>query len=114
MFLKQCDVSTSAFSASPILKSLPDTPGGAMNFVVLGNGKTGSLVAEIAKERGHNVLVVTSAQNKNGAALTADSLGGVDAVIDFTTPEAAVPNIEACTKAGANIVVGTTGWYKEL
>ncbi len=85
-----------------------------MNFVLLGNGKTGSLVADIAKERGHSLLVVTSAQNKNGAALTADSLAGVDAVIDFTTPEAAVPNIEACAKAGANIVVGTTGWYKEL
>lgn len=85
-----------------------------MNVVVLGNGKTGSLVADIAKERGHSVLVVTSAQNKNGEALTSDSLAGVDAVIDFTTPEATVPNIEACARAGANIVVGTTGWYKEL
>ncbi len=85
-----------------------------MNFVLLGHGKTGSLVAEIAKERGHNVLAISSAQNKNGAALTSDSLAGVDAVIDFTTPEAVLPNIEACARAGANIVVGTTGWYKEL
>jgi 4-hydroxy-tetrahydrodipicolinate reductase len=85
-----------------------------MNVVVLGNGKTGSLVSDIARERGHSVLTVTSAQNKNGAALTSDSLAGVDAVIDFTTPEAALPNIEACAHAGANIVVGTTGWYKEL
>jgi 4-hydroxy-tetrahydrodipicolinate reductase len=85
-----------------------------MNFVLLGNGKTGSLVADIAKERGHSVLVVNSAQNKDGAALTSDSLAGVDAVIDFTTPEAVIPNIEACARAGANIVVGTTGWYQEL
>ncbi len=85
-----------------------------MNFVLLGNGKTGSLVADIARERGHKVLVVTSAQNKDGAALTADNLAGVDAVIDFTTPEAVIPNIEACARAKANIVVGTTGWYQEL
>jgi 4-hydroxy-tetrahydrodipicolinate reductase len=85
-----------------------------MNFVLLGNGKTGSLVADIAKERGHSVLVVRSAQNNNSAALTSDTLAGVDAVIDFTTPDAVVPNIEACARAGANIVVGTTGWYQEL
>jgi 4-hydroxy-tetrahydrodipicolinate reductase len=85
-----------------------------MNFVLLGHGKTGSLVEQIARERGHNVLVVSSAENKNAAALTSDTLAGVDAVIDFTTPEAVVPNIEACARAGANIVVGTTGWYKDL
>jgi 4-hydroxy-tetrahydrodipicolinate reductase len=85
-----------------------------MNFVLLGNGQTGSLVGEIAKERGHSVLVVNSAENKSGAALTSDSLAGVDAVIDFTTPDAVISNIEACARAGANIVVGTTGWYQEL
>ncbi len=85
-----------------------------MNFLLLGHGKTGSLVEQIARERGHNVLVVSSAENKNGTALTADTLAGVDAVIDFTTPEAVVPHIEACARAGANIVVGTTGWYKDL
>jgi len=85
-----------------------------MNFVLLGNGKTGSLVGEIAKERGHSVLVVNSAENKSGAALTSDSLAGVDAVIDFTSPDAVISNIEACARAGANIVVGTTGWYQKL
>jgi 4-hydroxy-tetrahydrodipicolinate reductase len=85
-----------------------------MNFVLLGCGKTGSLVVEVAKERGHHVLVIEETENKNGAALTRDSLADVDAVIDFTTPEAVVPNIEACVRAGANMVVGTTGWYGEL
>jgi 4-hydroxy-tetrahydrodipicolinate reductase len=85
-----------------------------MNLVLLGFGKTGSLVAEVAKERGHQVLVIEEAQNKNGAALTRDALAGVDAVIDFTTPEAVIPNIEACVRAGVNMVVGTTGWYGQL
>ena len=85
-----------------------------MNFVLLGCGKTGSLVAEVAKERGHQLLIIEEEQNKNGVALTRDSLAGVDAVIDFTTPEAVLPNIEACVRAGVNMVVGTTGWYGEL
>ncbi len=85
-----------------------------MNLVLLGYGKTGSLVVEVAKERGHQVLVIEEDKNKNGAALTRDSLAGVDVVIDFTTSEAVVPNIEACIKAGVSMVVGTTGWYGEL
>ena len=48
-----------------------------MNLLLLGSGKTGSLVAEIARERGHNVLVVTSAKNQKGSALTSDSLAGL-------------------------------------
>jgi 4-hydroxy-tetrahydrodipicolinate reductase len=46
--------------------------------------------------------------------LTREFLGGFDAVIDFSTPQAVMANIEACTNAGASIVVGTTGWYDEL
>jgi 4-hydroxy-tetrahydrodipicolinate reductase len=85
-----------------------------MNLLVLGKGKTGSLVAEVARERGHQVRVLGAAENANGAALTKDGLRGVEVVIDFTTPDAVVQNIEACTKAGASMVVGTTGWYAEL
>lgn len=85
-----------------------------MNLWVLGKGKTGSLVAEVARERGHKVVVHDSQSNPGGAALTADALRDVDVVLDFTTPEAVLLNIEACLKAGANMVVGTTGWYAEL
>ncbi len=85
-----------------------------MNFVLVGRGKTGSLVEEIAKERGHSVRVIEIEENENGAALTREKLSGVDAVIDFTTPHAVIANIEACARAGANMVVGTTGWYGEI
>lgn len=85
-----------------------------MNFVLVGHGKTGALVEEVARELGHNVVVVEAAENPNGAALTREFLAGVDAVVDFTTPEAVLHNIEACARAGVNIVVGTTGWYKQL
>jgi 4-hydroxy-tetrahydrodipicolinate reductase len=85
-----------------------------MNLLVLGKGKTGSLVAEVARERGHQVRVLGAAENANASALTKDGLRGVDVVIDFTTPQAVVENIEACAKAGASMVVGTTGWNAEL
>ena len=85
-----------------------------MNFLVLGKGKTGSLVAEIAIERGHSVRSLDVNENMNGAALTASSLAGVDAVIDFTAPEAAVQNMTAVLSCGSRIVVGTTGWYDHL
>lgn len=85
-----------------------------MNLLVLGKGKTGSLVAEVARERGHQVRAMGSAENASASALTKDGLRGVDVVIDFTTPEAVVANIEACAKAGASMVVGTTGWHAGL
>jgi 4-hydroxy-tetrahydrodipicolinate reductase len=85
-----------------------------MRFLILGRGKTGSLVAEVARERRHHFEVLPAAENQRGAALTPERLHGVNVVIDFTTPAAVLPNIEACLRARANMVVGTTGWYEHL
>ena len=85
-----------------------------MKLLVLGRGKTGALVAQVARERGHEVTAIGSADNKNAAALTRESLLGIDAVIDFTTPSAILENIEACIAAGTPMVVGTTGWYEHI
>lgn len=85
-----------------------------MNLLVLGRGKTGSLVAEVARERGHEVQAIGAAENEGGRELTRDKLQAVDVVLDFTTPHAVIANIEACAAAGASMVVGTTGWYDEL
>jgi len=85
-----------------------------MLILVLGKGKTGSLVAEVARERGHGVRALDIHENQHASALTAPNLAGVDVVIDFTAPEAAVENIRAVLALGARIVVGTTGWYTQL
>ena len=84
-----------------------------MNLLILGRGKTGSTVAEVARARRHHVQVLSAADNAGGAALTPDALAKTDVVIDFTTPTAAVANAEACIRARRNIVVGTTGWYEQ-
>jgi 4-hydroxy-tetrahydrodipicolinate reductase len=85
-----------------------------MQFLVLGKGKTGSLVAEVARERGHEVRALDINDNQHASALTAANLKGVDAVIDFTSPDAAVENMRAVLALGGRIVVGTTGWYAHL
>ena len=85
-----------------------------MNFLILGRGKTGSLVAEVASERKHHVRIAGAKENADCAALTRDKLADIAVVIDFSTPHSVIANIEACVKAGKNMVVGTTGWYNEL
>jgi 4-hydroxy-tetrahydrodipicolinate reductase len=85
-----------------------------MLVLVLGKGKTGSLVAEVARERGHSVRALDIYENEHAVALTAPNLAGVDVVVDFTSPEAAVENMRAVLSLGGHIVVGTTGWYKQL
>ncbi|MFZ0145934.1 MAG: 4-hydroxy-tetrahydrodipicolinate reductase [Candidatus Sulfotelmatobacter sp.] len=85
-----------------------------MNVLLLGRGKTGSLVKQVARQRGHDVRIVGAAENVCGAALVPEKLGGIDVVIDFTTPSCVVANIEACLAAGKSMVVGTTGWQQEL
>ena len=85
-----------------------------MNLLILGRGKTGSLVAEVATERKHSIQIAGAKENPACAALTAEKLRDIDAVIDFTTPHTVVPHIEAVMKSGKNMVVGTTGWDIDL
>lgn len=85
-----------------------------MRILVLGCGKTGKLVAEVAAERGHSVNVLDAKENKDAAALTPPFVAGFDVVIDFTTPEAVIGNMRAVLANGARMVVGTTGWYERL
>lgn len=85
-----------------------------MRIWVLGRGKTGALVASVAQERGHQVRAMGAEENRDAAALTPAALAQVDAIIDFTTPEAAVSNLRASLSSGARVVIGTTGWYDKL
>jgi 4-hydroxy-tetrahydrodipicolinate reductase len=85
-----------------------------MNILLLGRGKTGSLVAEVARARGHQVRAVGAAENPSCAALTPEGLNGIDVVIDFTLPSCVLGHIEACVSAGKDMVIGTTGWHGEI
>lgn len=85
-----------------------------MNLLLLGRGKTGSLVAEVARGRHHKIEIAGAKENAGQAALTPEKLAPVEVVIDFTGPHCVIANVEACVRAEKNMVVGTTGWYGEL
>jgi len=69
-------------------------------------------VEKIAVDRKHEIVLKIDLDNQHD--LTAENLQKADAVIEFSTPATVLGNIEQCFKAGVPIVVGTTGWYKQL
>jgi 4-hydroxy-tetrahydrodipicolinate reductase len=85
-----------------------------MRILILGAGKTGRLVADVAAERSHSVRALASGENPNASTLTPAFLKDFDAAIDFTTPSAVVANMRACLPHGIRMVIGTTGWYDHL
>jgi 4-hydroxy-tetrahydrodipicolinate reductase len=85
-----------------------------MRILVLGQGKTGKLVAEVAARRGHSVHTLDINENREASALTPPFVTGFDVAIDFTTPEAVLQNMRAILSTGGKMVIGTTGWYDKL
>ena len=86
-----------------------------MNLALIGYGKMGRLIEELAIARGHRVTFkVDIDENRDGQALTEQNLRGVDVAIDFTTPDAVLRSVERVTALGVNMVVGTTGWMDQL
>lgn len=83
-----------------------------MNVALIGYGKMGRIIEEIALERGHQVPLIIDADNRD--AITAEDLQVVDVAIDFSTPNSAIDNISLCFDADIPVVVGTTGWYADL
>jgi 4-hydroxy-tetrahydrodipicolinate reductase len=86
-----------------------------MRIVIVGDGRMGQAVAALARERGHAVQAMLGREeNAGGRALTAERLAGADVAVEFTRPDAAVPNLERLVHAGVPTVTGTTGWHDEL
>jgi 4-hydroxy-tetrahydrodipicolinate reductase len=77
-----------------------------MRIALLGYGKMGKAIEQIAAEMGHQIVFKTSSSN-----YTKTDLSLADAAIEFSTPATALPNIKHCVDAGIPIVVGTTAWY---
>lgn len=82
----------------------------AIPLALVGMGRMGRALAELAPDRGFAVV----ARLDHDQPVTRDSLGGAAVAIEFTVPGAAASNVFACAAAGCPVVVGTTGWYGEL
>jgi 4-hydroxy-tetrahydrodipicolinate reductase len=86
-----------------------------LGLAIVGYGKMGRLIEQLAPEYGFDVRgKFDSKNNTGGAGLTRKAMGGVDVAIEFSTPDAAAENIQQLAAAGVNTAVGTTGWLEHL
>jgi 4-hydroxy-tetrahydrodipicolinate reductase len=86
-----------------------------INLALLGYGKMGKTLAQLAPQRDFQVrLVLDIDDNRQGQGITREKFQGIDVALDFTTPEAALGNIRRVAALGVNLVVGTTGWHDRL
>ncbi len=81
-----------------------------MKITLIGYGKMGRAIEEIAVQKGHQVVLKISSQNT--ADCTTENLRHADVVIEFTNPHSAVNNIKNCIDAGVPVVCGSTGWLQ--
>jgi len=88
---------------------------GAPRLAVIGDGKMGRTIVQLAPERGFMVSALIGARhNEGGRGVTVGGLNGAQVVVEFTEPAVAAANVEAALRAGVPVVCGTTGWYDEL
>jgi 4-hydroxy-tetrahydrodipicolinate reductase len=87
----------------------------SIGLAIVGYGKMGRLIEQLAPEYGFDVRAKFDAHsNPRGQALSQQALRGVDAAVEFTSPDAALENIRRLALLGVNSVVGTTGWFDDL
>ncbi|MCH5215166.1 MAG: 4-hydroxy-tetrahydrodipicolinate reductase [Muribaculaceae bacterium] len=83
-----------------------------MKIALIGYGRMGRLIEEIAKARGHEIVAVIDVDNR--ADMASEAFRSADVAIEFSVPSAAPDNIRACFEAGVPVVCGTTGFNDRL
>ncbi len=82
-----------------------------MKLALIGYGKMGKEIEQIAVSRGHSVVLKIDVDNYHD--LTAKNLALADVAIEFTAPASAIGNYLICFEAGVPVVSGTTGWLEQ-
>ena len=93
-----------------------------LNLAILGYGKMGRTIAQLAPQRGFEVRLIMDVDANAGSAgslplstgFTTANFKGIDVCIEFTEPKAVLDNIRRVAETGCNLVVGTTGWHNHL
>ena len=86
-----------------------------MNLAIVGYGKMGRLIEQLAPEYGFDVkLRLDIDNNANCEGMTKENFRGIDAAVEFSTPSTAIENIERLARLGVNAVIGTTGWLADI
>ena len=79
-----------------------------MKIALIGYGKMGKAIEEIAVARHHEIVLRITSSNMH--EMTTSALQGADVAIEFTNPKHAFENISKCLEAGVPVISGTTGW----
>jgi len=82
-----------------------------MNFAIIGYGKMGKEIEQVALQRGHHIGVIVDPSNNS--SIDKDQLGEVDVAFEFSSPDAVVANLTLCAEIAVPVVCGTTGWLKD-
>lgn len=83
-----------------------------MKIALIGYGKMGHAIEEIAIQRGHEIVLKVSIDNLEDN--TVENIRGADVAIEFTGPDSAYDNIVRCLQAGVPLISGSTGWLDKL
>lgn len=86
-----------------------------MNIALIGYGKMGKAIEEVALTKGHTIVLKIDLDN--AADFTKENMDKADVAIEFTSPHSAVHNLKKCLEYGIPVVCGSTGWlenWKEI
>ena len=83
-----------------------------MNIALIGYGKMGKAIEEIALERGHSIVLKINDENLED--FTKDNVTKADVAIEFSGPHSAYDNIKALIEFGVPVVSGSTGWTERI
>jgi 4-hydroxy-tetrahydrodipicolinate reductase len=83
-----------------------------MKIALIGYGKMGHTIEQVALKRGHEVVLRITSANRH--EMDAAHLGLADVAIEFTRPESGKENVLQCLATGISVVSGTTGWNESL
>ena len=82
-----------------------------MKIALIGYGKMGRMIEEIAISRGHEIVSIIDIDNQD--EFSSPAFASADVAIEFTTPWTAYDNYLKAWAAGVKVVSGSTGWMKE-
>lgn len=82
-----------------------------MKIALIGYGKMGRMIEQIAKERGHEIVSIIDIDNQDDFA--SEAFRSADVAIEFTAPHVAYANYQKAWEAGVKVVSGSTGWLDE-
>lgn len=83
-----------------------------MNIALIGYGKMGHAIEEIARSRGHNITAIIDVNNPED--FDSDGFKQADVAIEFSTPKSAFDNYLRCFQRGVKVVSGSTGWTARM